>query len=329
MLIFATRKRQKGYMPTFPKQSKQMRLNGLQIILNRFDTFFGDISFSCMPKRESEEYRNLLLKTANDMMFSRGRYTHTTELTLELFDIEEVKTQAHDLNAINALSKDDRQRLSFYFDLKDMCYPLFKGKAVNWADFPWNLPDGSHSIDNDELYSFITSCEYPYLSAAILYSLKEQIWDNEEEYSSVARQEVSDNFFYVVNYAWNNAHKGEEQMKKLEAEISECADKMWFIDNHMKVGKMLGFGILEQSLYDAFDTFVDTTYRHKQVSCAKELGKYIREHIDLEAIKHDGNLQGMLAKRIREVMGKHGVESPEMSYTMNIIFLDVLKVPLG
>lgn len=315
-------------MPTFPKQCKQMKINGLELILNRFNAFFGDTDFSNMHERESEEYRKLLLKTANDKMFSRGRYTNTTELTLELFDIDEVKMQAHDLQAINALSKDDRQRLSFYFDLKDMCYPLFKGKEVSWTDFPWNLSDGSHSIDNNELYSFITSGDYPYLAAAILYSLKEQIWDN-EEYSSVARQEVSDNFFYAVNYAWDKAHEGEEQMKKLEAEISECADKMWFIDNHMKVGKMLGFGILEQSLYDAFDTFVDTTYRHKQVSCAMELGKYIREHIDLEAIKHDGNLQEMLAKRIREVMEKHGVESPEMSYTMNIIFLDVLKVPLG
>ena len=329
MLIFATRKRQNGGMPTFLKQRKQMKIKGLQLILNRFDTFFGDIDFSNMPERESEEYRNLLLKTANDTMFSQGRYTNTTELTLELFDIKEVKMQAHDLHAINALSKDDRIRLSFYFDLKDMCYPLFKGEAINWTDFPWNLSDGEFSIDNMELYSFITSGDYPYLAAAILYSLKKQIWDNEKEFSSVARQEISDSFFYAVDHTWKNAHRGEEEMRKLEAEVCECAEKMWFIDNHMKVGKMLGFGILEQSIYDAFDTYVDTTYRHKQVSCAKEIGKYIREHIDLEAIKHDGNLQEMLAKRIREVMDKHGVKSPEMSFTMNIIFLDVLKVPLG
>lgn len=304
-----------------------MKLNALQTTLKHYNHFFGYIDFNNMPERESEEYRKLLLKTANDTMFLRGRYTLTTEMTLELFDREDVKLQVHDLQAINALGKDERQRLSFYLDLKDMCYPLFRNQTVNWGEYPWNLSDGNNTIDNLELYSFITSGDYPCLSAAILYNLKEHIWNN-EEFSPVARQQVADKFFYAVKHAWNEADKGEEQKRKLAAEVCDSAEQMWFVDNHIKVGKLLGFGIIEQSLYDAFDTFVDTIYRHKQVCCAKELGKYIREHIDMEAITHNGDMQIKLEKKISEVMDKYGVVSPSMDYTLNSIFYDTLKVPV-
>lgn len=248
-------------------------------------------------------------------------------MTLEIFDPVETIVQGYDLLDINALDENDRQRLSFYFDLKDMCYPLFRGQPVNWNEAPWNFSDGSNTIDNEELYDFVTSGEMPCLAAAILYNLKEQIW-HDEEFSSVARQKVADTFNRGVKRAWENAHKSIEDKRKLEAEVSDCASTMWYVDNHIKVGKLLGFGSIEQDLYDAFDTYIDNTYCHKQVSCAKELGKFFRENIDFETIAHDSEKQLMLEAKIQQVMDDYGVTSPAMDYTMNIIFLDMLKLPL-
>ncbi len=248
-------------------------------------------------------------------------------MTLEIFDPVEKIVRGYDLLDINALNENDRQRLSFYLDLKDMCYPLFRGQPVNWSEAPWNFSDGSNTIDNEELYEFITSGEMPCLAAAILYNLKEQIW-HDEEFSSVARQKVADTFYYGVERAWKDAHKSIENRRKLEAEVSECASTMWYVDNHIKVGKLLGFGSIEQNLYDAFDTYIDKIYSHKQVSCAKELGKFIRENIDMETIAHDSDKLKMLQEKTQLVMDDYGVTSPAMDYTMSVIFYEVLNLPI-
>ena len=92
----------------------------LKDILNRFDHFIKNVDFDNLPERDSEDYRMLLMQTANDGIFCDGRYSANTEYTLEVFENPEHASESRSLAAINALSEKDRVRFRFYLDLKDM-----------------------------------------------------------------------------------------------------------------------------------------------------------------------------------------------------------------
>lgn len=301
-----------------------MKNSMLQNIICRFDYFVKDVDFGQMPERESEEYRNLILKTANDAIFSHGRYSEKSEMTLELFDDDEVREAVCDLNQINRLSDDERKRLRFYIDLKDVCYPLFKGLRVDWTSWPWNMKDASSSLDNDELFDFLTECHWPMLSAAIVYDLVQLIWQDEEFYTSVARQEASDIYEHDIKSKWDYCTKSPDGIKELSAKVNKAANDLWLIENHLHVGRQLGFDYTAQSVYDAMDTFIDTTYRHKQVDFARELGAWINENMTMgERHPEQEKVEAFLAK-MNELMERYKVSSPNKSYTWNIITLDLL-----
>lgn len=305
-----------------------MRNNMLQDIIDRFDYFIEGVDFRQMPARESIEYRNLVFTIANNVIFSRGRYSANSEMTLELFDIDEVREAVCDLNQINSLSADQRVRLSFYLDLKDVCYPLFKGLQVDWTAWPWNMNDASSSFENDELFDFVTECQWPFLSAAILYDLVQLIWKDEEFYTSVARQEASDIYHHDVQHEWDCFDKTPEALNELSAKINKAANDIWLIENHMRVGRQLGFDYTAQSVYDAMDTFIDTTYRHKQVDLARELGAWINENMTFgEPHPEQEKVEALLTK-MNELMDRYKVSSPNKSYTWNIITLDLLGMSM-
>ena len=125
-----------------------MERNILKDILNRFDHFIKNVDFDNLPEQDSEDYRKLLMQTANDAIFCDGRYSPNTEYTLEVFENPDYASESRSLAAINALSEKDRVRFRFYLDLKDMCYPLFRGKKTDWSAWPWNMTDGESSLDN-------------------------------------------------------------------------------------------------------------------------------------------------------------------------------------
>ena len=301
----------------------------LHIIIEHFDDVIKGIDFAQLPQRKSEEYRQLVLKTANDVVFSEGRYSQITEWTLEMFDVPEVCALVRNLTEINQLSAAERVRLGFYLDVKEVCYPLFRGKKVDWSAWPWNLSKGDASFENKELFALITQSEMPCLSAAILYDLKQQIWMNETGiYSSVACNEVSETFEYPLGSAWKKHPKTEDEKKALTAAICKCADDLWAIENHILIGQQLGFDQLTQSVYDAFDTFIDSTYRHNQVLCAKELSAWIREHWTMDESHPAQEKVEALHAKWKELMEKYDVSSPDERFSWNILTLDVLGMSL-
>jgi len=300
----------------------------LQLVIKHFDYFVKTVDFDQLPAKESEEYRQLLLKTASDVIFSEGRYSNITEYLLELFDVPEVLSLVHNLTAIHALSDSQRKRLNFYLDLAKVCYPLFRGKKVDWTQWPWQMQNASNSLDNSDLFEMIANGPYANLSAAMLYDLKEQIWNDEEFYSSVARQEVSELFEYSVKHLWEKHPKSDEETKQLATAINETANKLWFVENHIHVGRQLGFDHLAQSVYDAFDTFIDNTYRHQQVSFAREFAAWIRENMTVGERHPDTKIVHALDLKMQELMAKYKVESPDLNFSWNILTLDVLGMSM-
>lgn len=307
----------------------------LQFLLSHFDAFLNDVDFAHLPEKESEEYRHLMLKTANNVMFSKGRYSQITEWTLELFDVPEVCALVKNLTAINQLTAQERVRLAFYLDVKEVCYPLFRSQKVDWSAWPWNLSNGTSSLENRELLTLITEGDrlidqpLPCLSAAILSNLARQIWMNEEErYSSVACNEASLIFDRMVERAWKKYPKNDDEQKALMAAVCKCADDLWVIENHTLVGQLLGFDQLTQSVYDSFDTFIDLTYRHNQVLCARDLSAWIREHWSF-GVRHPAQeLVDALYAKWNELMTAYDVTTPDERYAWNILTLDVLGMSM-
>ena len=306
----------------------------LDIVIGYFDHFVKGVDFAHLPEKKSEEYRQLVLKTANDVMFSRGRYSQITEYTLEIFDEKELCELVRNLSQIDQLSAEKRVRLRFYLDVKEVCYPLFRGRKVDWSAWPWNLNNATSSFENQELFRLITQGDpaierpLPCLSAAILYDLEHQIWMDEEKYSCVARQEASEAFEFQVKSAWDKCNKTDAEQKALTAAISKCADDLWSIENHILVGQLLGFDLLTQSVYDSFDTFIDTTYRHNQVLCARELSAWIREHWTMGE-RHPAQEQvDALYAQWKALMAEYDVTSPDERYSWNIMTLDALGMSM-
>lgn len=301
----------------------------LQIIIGHFDYFLKHIDFAHLPERESEEYRQLVLKTANDVLFSEGRYSGITEWTLEMFEDTEVCALVRNLNEISLLSAEKQVRLGFYMDLKQVCYPLFRGQKVDWSAWPWNLKDGRSSFENKELFALITECERPFLSAAILYDLKQRIWmDEEGQYSSVACNEASLAYEHSAKSAWEKCPKTDEEKKALTAAVCKCADDLWAIENHTLVGQLLGFDQLTQSVYDSFDTYIDSTYRHNQVLCAQKLSGWLREHWTMNERHPAKEKVDALYAQWKELTAEYDVTTPDDRYSWNILTLDVLGMSM-
>lgn len=308
--------------------SKSMNHSYLHTLIKYYDHYVKGVDFAHLPDRESEAYRQLLLQKADEALFADGRYSVITDMTLDIFDLPELIDELQDLSALNKLRKTQRVRLSFYLDLKEVCYPLYRAQRIDWSAWPWLLNDGSESLDqNDQLYELITNGQYPCLAGVILADLSHRIFiDEDEKYSSVARQEASEAYHYRVK--GNDHPRNDEDRKKLQAGVCTCAETLWSIENHTLVGREMGFDHLTQSLYDAFDTFIDSTYRHKQIRMARELADWIRQHMTFGEVNPAQEKVDALYDTIKALMARYDVSTPNMSYTWLIITGDVLGMSL-
>lgn len=302
--------------------------NILNLLINRFDNYYlNEVPFDNMPSRESEEYRTLLMKIANDKVFFQGRISFATDYYVDIFNDEEVAAACSNQALIDALPEEMRKRLNFYLDLKELCLPLYNGTEVDWSAWPWCMNEGSSSLDNEELFNFIEECKYPFLSCAIFYNLSKQIMCGDNDlFSTVGQQEVADLYYYELDLEWKRTKEDETLVNNLSAKVNECANKLWFIENHMHVGKQLGFDWFEQSIYDAFDTYIDNAYRHNQVTFTKELSACVMELWGDSDEFPTKNIEELRLKTL-ELTKKYKVSSPNPDYTWNIILLDVLGVP--
>jgi len=300
----------------------------LSIIVHNIGHFVKGVDFNNLPERDSEEYRELLLKTANDEIFNEGPYSPATDCTVADYENKEVRVLFSDLKEINALKPKERKRIGFYKDLLETCLPLYKLEKPDWTAWPWNMKSDSDSMENEDLFSFLEECKWPNLAAAVLNGIAHRTWLNEDFYSSVARQEASNDFEYGVKHLWESNYKSEEEKKELPARINKYANDLWFIENHMLVGRMLGFDWVAQSVYDAFDTYIDRTYRHNQVRFALELGAWINANWTLGEPHPDKEKVDALRAKTIELKEKYGVSSPDIDYSWNILLLDVLGMSL-
>lgn len=296
----------------------------LQIIIEHFDEVVKGIDFGQLPDWKSEEYRQLVLQTANDQIFSKGRYSEITEWVLEIFDEKEVRELVNDDTELSQLSEEEQRRLSFYLDVEKVCYPLFRGEKIDWSAWPWLLEDGSSSLDNKPLYELITNEKRPYLGAAMLYALKQRMWQGDDGFfSSVALQDASVAFDRSVARHWKGDLSAEE-LKLLVMEVWKCAADLLIIENHIQIGRLMGLDPLAQSLYDAMDTYISENYYAKQVLCAKELAAWIREHLTIGERHPAPEKTEALRTKMDELMDKYHVVSPDRDFTWDIITLDVM-----
>lgn len=316
-----------------------MKDNTLREIIRHFDEAVNGIDFTNMPVRDSEDYRTLVLKTADEKIFSDGRLNEVTEWVLEIFDIEKVKRTVNDLSLINDLTDKERTRYKFYTDLKEVCYPLYHGQKVNWTSWPWNLKSDSDNLaENDELFSFIANAAnsiYANLCAAICYDLKEQVWRDETgKYTSVARQEMADLFGYSVKAKWgkNIIRKADEEDVSadilLKSEEQRFCDNLASLENHIIIGRRLGMDFLAQSVYDAMEIGVGGEYQYELVDFAIEFGTWLKEHWVINDINPEPDRVVELENTFWRMQDEHGVTSCDLEYTWNILTLDVLGMSL-
>lgn len=303
-----------------------MNYNDLNLIIKHFDDVVKGVAFHDIPQRDSEEYRQLVLKTS-DFIFSDGRYSAISEWTLELFDVPETQEAIHNLAQINALSEDKRTRLRFYLDVKDVCYPLFRAQQVDWTAWPWNMSQSRNSIDNDDLFAFVTSGDYVFLSMAVCWDLLQLVWADEELYSSVAKNELEASFDYGIKNHWHTAKDEDEHIQQVTL-LQKFASTMLDTENHMLVGRMLGFDHLTQSVYDAANSYIDEGYRYRQVGYALDMSAWLREHWTIGEPHPSQERVDELYRVYTSMLDKHGVSVPDPNYCWNILVLDVLGMSM-
>jgi len=300
-----------------------MKTNILDITIRHFQQVLTDIDFNNLPEKDDENYRDFMLKSA-DNLYSEGRYSQKTEWTLELFDRDDVLAALKDLKMINALTDLQRAQLRFCLAMRDICYPLFRGQKVDWTSWPWNMKDGRSTMYNKELCKFITEGGYPYLGAAICYDLKEYRWDvNEDElFTSIAMNEMSEKYFYEVEKSWGD----KKDKEVLIAELVKFTDDMRDTENHFLVGRRLGMDYMAQAVYDAVDGFICDTYYYNQVDFAKELGEWLEDNWSYGEENPDKEKFYVLENKIDELMEKYDVHCSDYKHMWNVLLLDELKV---
>ena len=301
-----------------------MKDNMLDIVIRNYEHFIGKMNYDNLPDRESEEYRTLILKTANEKIFFDGRYSAATEYTQEIFDDEEVKCDLADLKLFNSLTPLEQQKLRFFLDLKKVCYPLFRGQEVDWTAWPWNLKDGTPQMHNEEMWDFIKGMEYDNLKAAIMYDLYQQIWLNDTKYTSVMRNELSRKFQHEVKNNWGEDCRKDDECKSLGDHVFLFMDELWSMENHLLVGKELGFDFLAQSIYDAIDTYISMEYDYRQIMITRELRQWLEDNWPMGENKPGEEKLRALADTLKGFFEKHHLEPTDLGYTFDILTMDVL-----
>lgn len=325
----------------------------IQDFIKRFDWFCKDIDWQKVPTMDEQERNTEMLRVTNNDIFVNGRMCTNSEMTLELLDIEEVRSLVYDLKAISSLTDQERQRFIFYRDLAETFNPLYHHHPIDLGVAPFRMKDDRFDIANDELYQWIADTPYKHVAAVVLEVLID-VFEAGELSNSVAYNTLNEEFYYGLKSAWPKteeadygeekeaadtektteeeaaeAEKKAEEVKKFEMQIAKMLNQLWKVHNHMELGRRMGMDHLAQELYDAFDTFIYDVYNYEQVDAAKELAIWIREHWPMGE-KHPSRDQFYsLDKAIQHVSEKYHLQLNKARHIWNIITYDILNVSMS
>lgn len=308
-----------------------MKNSNLKLFIERFDHFCTGIDWEAVAQMDEKALSEEILRVANDSIFTEGRMSIASEMTLELLDIKEMVEQLHDLKAINALSDAERQRLNFYRELAEVFTPLYHHHAIDLTLPPFCLEDGRLDVRNSELCDWLRETPYTHVAGVVVEVMKD-VFCRSEWCNTVVQEELSEEFIRNIKYAWpHTSDKDEvkaEKEKKLAVSIEAMLDKLSDVLNHMELGRRMGMDAMEQALYDAFDTFIYDTYYYRQVDAAKELAAWIRQHWPEGERYPSRELCEALLQAFTEITQRNEVQLADKRYTWNIILLDILDVSL-
>lgn len=248
-----------------------MKKNILRVFIERFDYYLPGITADALHELNDDTIDTYLLEKA-DQLFSDGRYSDKTEMTLEFLDRDDYQLACHDLKCINDLTDDERTRYDFYLRLSDFAYPLFKRRPVSLTASPLKLQKADFNIKNKELRTFLYDSPYMYLSMVIAKALIRVYWGDEKLRDTVLLNESSN---YLASATYEFYDKGREEAREA---LDHLVDRIWEMDNHLEVGRRMGFSPLAQALYDMFDTYLSTVYDYRQVDMCKEMASWIGKH---------------------------------------------------
>lgn len=263
----------------------------LEILYRRFEECVKGVTAKLLRGLDEEGMNRLLLEKA-DELFRGGRYNQLTEWCLEMYkgghgtdaeDTRNAEEALRDLGQISRLTDAQRTKLQFYKRLKELCVPLFCLRPLPLDESPFGMKDGSFSIKNPELRSFLYESPYPHLSVVMCEVLKRG-YTYECPSHIMVREALGDKFFYEL-------HEGDMKDENLREKLDGMVDLLLTVDNHLEVGRRLGLSPQAQAIYDMTDTFICREYDYRQVDYAKEMDAWITanwvgcEHPEGEAVQ--------------------------------------------
>lgn len=287
-----------------------MKTWSLKELYKRLDWAAGGLDAKQLDALDGKAYNELLLQKA-EHMFSNGRYSTYTEMSLEMYIDPEVETALHDLSQIAELTADERIKLSFYQDLKSFCFPLFRRKSIDLTQAPFCFSQGSFNIMNKELRGFLYETSYVHLAAVLCDALINGYWQDAELKDTIVQNRLSD----ALSFGFHFKERDEEKKRK---ELDELIDQIFTTENHLEVGKRLGLTPQAQAIYDMTDTFICKEYYYSQVDFAKEMDLWLQKNWN------DEEPYELLVKELDACAQRHDVTFVDKSSTITYMLYDLL-----
>lgn len=292
----------------------------LKELLKRFDYGTGGVTAEQLKNLDEQACQQLLLEKA-DYLFAEGRYSHRTEMSLEMYQLQEAEQSLYDLRQISELTDSQRIKLKFYQHLKELCFPLFSRQPVDLTAAPFGFSNPEFSIMNRQLLNFLYDSPYTHLSIVLCIALVNTYKSGENMPDTVVASQLNDQIFYGHIEHERDADKQRQALDKL-------IDDIYRAENHLRVGKLLGLSAQAQAIYDMTDTYICTEYLYNQVLFAQELAGWIAKNWVPEPREKRENTLQLLLQELNVCAQRHQVVFADKQHTINQIIYDLLGVPM-
>ena len=286
-------------------------------LYERLNWAFGGVDIRQLKKADDDAYRELLLQKA-DFLFSDGRCGVNPTEGLEIYRDPEAETALHDLTQIQELTDAERQKLAFYMDLKDFCFPFFCKDPVDLTRNPFCFINPRFNITNGELRDFLYDTPYVHLAAIICEGLIEAYWRNRELKDTVVLNKLSDYLFHGFKHS-------EKDPEVLREHLDQLINIIFTAENHLEVGHRLGLTPQAQAIYDMTDTFICKEYLFNQVDFAKEMDLWLQKNAEAEP---DDEYFDLLMEELEACAQRHEIIFVDKEATLIYLYIDLLQIHL-